>query len=99
MHFTQLLTNIIIMIFAAFGIVLQKKNILIIVMCIELLLLSNNLNFIIASVYLDDMIGQMFGLFILTLAASEGSLGLSILILYFKLRGNVNIDIKNMLRY
>lgn len=61
-------------------------------MCIELVLLSVNLNFITFSVYLDDFYGQIFFLFILTIAAAESAVGLAILILYYRLKGNININ-------
>lgn len=61
-------------------------------MCIELVLLSVNLNFILFSVYLDDMYGQLFSLFILTIAAAESAIGLAILILYYRLRGKISIN-------
>jgi NADH-quinone oxidoreductase subunit K len=75
-----------------FGILLNRRSILIILMCIELVLLSVNLNFILFSVYLDDMYGQLFSLFILTIAAAESAIGLAILILYYRLRGKISIN-------
>ena len=62
-------------------------------MCIELVLLSVNLNFVIFAVYLDDFVGMLFSLFILTLAACESAIGLAILILYFRIRGKIQIDL------
>lgn len=61
-------------------------------MCIELVLLSINLNFILFSVYLDDFYGQIFSLFVLTIAAAESAVGLAILILYYRLRGQISIN-------
>lgn len=75
-----------------FGILLNRRSILIILMCIELVLLSVNLNFVLFSVYLDDMYGQLFSLFILTIAAAESAIGLAILILYYRLRGKISIN-------
>ena len=92
MLFFQLITNVILFFLGVFGIIFQRRNILIILMCIELLLLSVNLNFIVFSVYLDDFFGQLFSLFILTVAASESAIGLAILILYFRLRCNISIN-------
>jgi NADH-quinone oxidoreductase subunit K len=92
MLFFQLITNFILFFLGVFGIIFQRRNILIILMCIELILLSVNLNFIVFSVYLDDFFGQLFSLFILTVAASESAIGLAILILYFRLRGNISIN-------
>jgi NADH-quinone oxidoreductase subunit K len=74
------------------GIFLNFRNILIILMGIELILLSLNLNFIFFSIYLDDLYGQIFSLFILTIAASESAIGLAIIIIYYRLRGNISIN-------
>lgn len=71
------------------GLVLNRKNILIMIISIELMLLAVNLNFIIFSIYLDDILGQLFVLFILTIAAAESSIGLAILISNFKLKGTI----------
>jgi NADH-quinone oxidoreductase subunit K len=74
------------------GLVLNRKNILIIIIAVELMLLAINLNFITFSVYLDDILGQMFVLFILTVAATESSIGLAILIVYFRIKKTILID-------
>ena len=75
------------------GLVLNRKNILIAIMSIELLLLSVNLNFIIFSVYLDDIVGQLFVLFILTIAATESGIGLAILTAFYKLRNSIEFKL------
>lgn len=81
----------------ALGLILNRKNILIIIMSIELMLLSVNLNFLIFSIYLDDIIGQLFVLFILTIAATESAIGLAILTVYYKLKNTIQIEkIKNI---
>jgi len=74
------------------GLVLNRKNILITIMSIELMLLSVNLNFAIFSNYLDDIVGQIFVLFILTIAATESAIGLAILSVYYKLKNTVRMD-------
>jgi NADH-quinone oxidoreductase subunit K len=74
------------------GLVFNRKNILIIIISIELMLLAVNLNFIVFSIYLDDSLGQLFVLFILTVAAAESSIGLAILIAYYKIKGTINIE-------
>jgi NADH-quinone oxidoreductase subunit K len=74
------------------GLVLNRKNILIIIMSIELILLAVNLNFIIFAIYLDDLIGFIFVLFILTIAATESAIGLAILSIYYKLKNTIQID-------
>jgi len=76
----------------ALGLVLNRKNILIIIMSIELMLLAVNLNFIVFSIYLDDVLGQLFVLFILTVAATESSIGLAILSVYYKVKNTILIE-------
>ena len=92
MFIFQLLTDIVLFFIGVFGIISNRRNILIVLMCIELILLSINLNFILFSVYLDDSYGQLFSLFILTVAAAEAAIGLAILILYYRIRGNIFIN-------
>lgn len=74
-----------------FGIILNRQNIIIILMSIELLLLSINLNFIYFSILIDDIMGQVFSLLILTVAAAESAIGLAIMILFFKLYEDISI--------
>ena len=75
-----------------FGIVLNRKNILNIIMSIELLLLSINLNFAIFSVYLDDITGQIFIIFILTIAAAESAIGLAIITAFYRLKNSIEME-------
>ena len=74
------------------GLVLNRKNILVAIMCIELLLLAVNLNFIIFSIYLDDIFGSIFILFVLTVAASETAIGLAILTVYYRLKNSILLN-------
>jgi len=74
------------------GLVLNRKNILITLMSIELMLLAINLNFVIFSIYLDDITGYVFVLFILTIAAAESAIGLAILTIYYRLKNSIKID-------
>jgi NADH-quinone oxidoreductase subunit K len=69
-----------------------------ILISIELLLLAINMNFIIFSVYLDDVLGQMFALFILTVAAAESAIGLAILVVYYRIRGIISLDTLNFIK-
>ena len=92
MFLAQLTTNILLFIIGLVGIVMNRRNILIILMCVELVLLSLNLNFIIFSVYFDDLYGQLFSLFILTVAAAESAVGLAIIIIYYRLSGSISMD-------
>ena len=88
-----ILSIIIILFFiGVLGLVLNRKNILITIMSLELMLLAVNLNFIIFSIYLDDAIGQVFVLFILTIAATESAIGLALLTVYYKLKNTIQLD-------
>ena len=89
MFLNQLTSNIFLFFIGLFGIVLNRRNILIVLMCIEIILLSLNLNFIVLSRYLDDFCGQVFSFFILTVAAAESAVGLAIIIIYYRLRGEI----------
>ena len=73
------------------GIFLNRKNIIILLMSIELMLLSINFNFIIFSVFLDDILGQLFALLILTVAAAESAIGLAILVIHYRISGIISI--------
>ena len=75
-----------------FGIFLNRKNVIIILMSIELMLVSVNINFVAFSVFLDDMVGQVFTMFILTVAAAEASIGLAILVCFYRLKNSILID-------
>lgn len=99
MFSVQLFLNFFLFVISIIGIVFHKKNILFTLICIELLLLSVNLNFIIFSIYLDDIYGQIFSIFILTVAAAESSVGLAIIILYYRVRKNIGLDQKSVLKY
>jgi NADH-quinone oxidoreductase subunit K len=74
------------------GLVLNKRNLLIILMSIELMLLGINLNFIFFSIYLDDLMGQVFALYILTVAAAESAIGLAIFTVYYKDKQTILLD-------
>lgn len=80
------------------GVALNRKNILIIIMSIELTLLAINFNFLISSVYLDDRLGQLIPVFVLTVAAAESSIGLAILISYYRTRGTISLEFINQLK-
>lgn len=80
------------------GIFLNRKNIIIMLMSIELMLLAINFNFIIFSVYLDDLMGQIFALFVLTVAAAESAIGLAILVVYYRIRGTIAVEFVNLMK-
>lgn len=98
MFLIQLSTNLLVFLIGLFGIITNRRNILIALMCIELILLSLNLNFILFSVYFDDLTGQVFSLFILTVAAAESAIGLAIIILYYRVRGKISINQQSILK-
>ena len=81
-----------------FGIFLNRKNVIIILMSIELMLLAVNINFVAFSVFLGDMVGQVFAMFILTVAAAEAAIGLAILVVYFRNRGSIAVGDVNMMK-
>jgi len=81
-----------------FGIFLNRKNIIVILMSIELLLLAVNINFVAFSAYLHDLVGQVFALFILTVAAAEAAIGLAILVVYFRNRGTIAVEDVNLMK-
>ena len=80
------------------GIFLNRKNIIVLLMAIELMLLAINMNFVAFSHYLGDMHGQVFVFFILTVAAAESAIGLAILVLLFRTRTSINVDELNSLK-
>jgi NADH-quinone oxidoreductase subunit K len=83
---------------AVIGIFLNRKNLIVLLMAIELMLLAVNTNFVAFSHYLGDMQGQIFVFFILTVAAAESAIGLAILVLLFRNRSSVNVDELNALK-
>ena len=74
------------------GIFINRKNIIVILMSVELILLAVNINFVAFSVFLNDMVGQIFAMFVLTVAAGEAAIGLAILVVYFRNRGTIAVD-------
>jgi len=81
-----------------FGIFLNRKNLIIILMSIELILLSVNLNLVAFSAYLHDLVGRVFAMFVLTVAAGEAAIGLAILVIYFRGRGTIAVDDVNRMK-
>ncbi len=81
-----------------FGIFINRKNVIVILMAIELILLAVNINLVAFSVYLGNLTGQVFALFVLTVAAAEAAIGLAILVVYFRNRGSIAVDEINMMK-
>ena len=84
--------------FGIAGIILNRKNIIVILMSVELILLSVNLNFVAFSAQLGDLTGQVFALFVLTVAAAEAAIGLAILVTFYRNRGSIAVDDINSLK-
>jgi NADH-quinone oxidoreductase subunit K len=88
----------ILFVLGVFGIFLNRKNVIVILMAIELILLSVNINLVAFSAFLGDMVGQVFAMFVLTVAAAEAAIGLAILVIYFRARGTIAVDDINQMK-
>ncbi|QJB68086.1 NADH-quinone oxidoreductase subunit NuoK [Parasphingorhabdus halotolerans] len=93
-----LVVSSILFVMGMLGIFLNRKNIIIILMAIELILLAVNLNLVAFSAFLGDMTGQIFAMFVLTVAAGEAAIGLAILVIYFRQRGTIAVDDVNQMK-
>ena len=81
-----------------FGIFLNRKNIIIILMSVELMLLAVNFNLVAFSTHLNNLVGQVFAMFVLTVAAAEAAIGLAILVVYFRIRGTIAVEEINTMK-
>ena len=81
-----------------FGIFLNRKNVIVILMSIELMLLAVNINLVAFSAHLQDLVGQVFAMFVLTVAAAEAAIGLAILAVYFRNRGSIAVEDINLMK-
>ena len=81
-----------------FGLFLNRKNIIILLMSLELILLAVNINFVAFSSYSGDLVGQIFTLFVLTVAAAEAAIGLAILVCFFRNRGTIDVEDVNVMK-
>nr|ADG85353.1 NADH dehydrogenase subunit 4L [Silene noctiflora] len=90
--------SMIIFILGIWGILLNRRNILIMLMSIELMLLAVNVNFLVLSISLDDMMGQLFALLVLTVAAAESAIGLAIFVITFRVRGTIAVEFINSIQ-
>ena len=82
----------------AFGIFLNRKNVIIILMSVELILLAVNINLVAFSVHLSDLTGQVFALFVLAIAAAEAAIGLAIIVVYYRNRGSIAVEDINLMK-
>ena len=80
------------------GLVFNRLNLIVVLLCVELMLLAVNLNFIVNSLFLDDFIGSVFSLFILTVAAAESAIGLAIIVAFYRINGRVALESIYLLR-
>jgi NADH-quinone oxidoreductase subunit K len=87
-----LLIGLILFLIGLSGLMLNRRNLIIMLMSIELMLLAVNLNFITFSIFLDDITGQLFALFVLTVAAAESAIGLAIVVCYFRIRNSIALE-------
>jgi NADH-quinone oxidoreductase subunit K len=97
-HVHYLAVSLLLFLIGIWGIFLNRKNIIIMLMSIELMLLAVNMNFVVFSVYLDDLVGQVFALFVLTVAAAESAIGLALLVVYYRVRGTIAVEFINLLK-
>ena len=81
-----------------FGIFLNRKNVIIVLMSLELILAAVNINFVAFSIFLNDMVGQIFTMFVLTVAAAEASIGLAILVCFYRIRSSILVDEANTMK-
>ena len=95
-HF--LAVGAILFVIGVLGIFLNRRNVILMLMAIELLLLSVNINLVAFSAYLGDMTGQVFAMFVLTVAAAEAAIGLAIMVIFFRRRGTIAIDAIDQMR-
>jgi NADH-quinone oxidoreductase subunit K len=92
------LVSMILFLLGIWGIFLNRRNILVMLMSIELLLLAVNLLLLTFSVCLDDLVGQVFALLILTVAAAESAIGLALLVIYYRVRGTIQVEFISLLK-
>lgn len=95
---TSLILILVLLLSGIGGIILYRTNLLLIIMCLEILFFSISLNFVLFSYFLDDVLGEVFFLYILTVAGAESGVGLAILVAYYRLRGEVWLDMINRLK-
>jgi NADH-quinone oxidoreductase subunit K len=98
MNLQYITLGIILFIIATFGIIINRKNLIVLLLCIELVLLSINFILVISSSYLDNIVGELFAFYILVVAAAESAIGLSILVSFYRIKGTISVKFINLLR-
>nr|YP_010338960.1 NADH dehydrogenase subunit 4L [Pseudoerythrocladia kornmannii]UNJ19032.1 NADH dehydrogenase subunit 4L [Pseudoerythrocladia kornmannii] len=93
-------TSLIVMLFliGLQGLLFNRKNILLMLMSIELMLLATNFNWVFFAFYLDDLVGQIFAILVLTVAAAESAIGLALLVVYYRIRGTISVELLNLMQ-
>lgn len=97
-NFSYLHVSLGIFFLGLWGVLIIRSNLISVLIAIELLLFSCNFNFVIFSVFFDDVVGQLFALFVLTVAAAESAIGLALVVVYYRVRGNISVDYVNFLK-
>ena len=93
-----LVVGAILFVLGVLGIFLDRKNVIVILMAVELILLSVNINLVAFSAFMDDLVGQVFAMMVLTVAAAEAAIGLAILVIYYRGRGTIAVDDVNRMK-
>lgn len=98
MQFNYMYISTILFLISLLGMFLNQKNILIMLMSLEMMFLAVSFNLIFASIHIDDISGQIFSLLILTVAASESSIGLAILVIYYRVRSTITVELMDLMK-
>jgi NADH-quinone oxidoreductase subunit K len=93
-----LIVGAILFVIGVLGIFLNRKNVIVILMAVELILLSVNINLVAFSAFMEDLVGQVFAMMVLTVAAAEAAIGLAILVIYYRGRGTIAVDDANRMK-
>jgi NADH-quinone oxidoreductase subunit K len=93
-----LVVGAILFVLGVLGIFLNRKNVIVILMAVELILLSVNINLVAFSAFMNDLVGQVFAMLVLTVAAAEAAIGLAILVIYYRGRGTIAVDDVNRMK-
>ena len=96
--FSFIIFSFLIFLISVFGILINRKHIIILLICLELMLLSSSINFVLFSFLFEEFLGQIYVLLILVIAASESALGLALVVVYYRLRGSISLDLINLLK-
>ncbi len=93
-----IVVSVVLFVLGVLGIFLNRKNVIVILMAIELMLLAVNINLVAFSAFMNDLVGQVFAMLVLTVAAAEAAIGLAILVIYFRARGTIAVEDANRMK-